>query len=592
MQTSLHIYALTVELKDFLTGAKFIATEFYKKEREAYMLFKAEAGYFALGLAYHPVGFGGFFIPRSKIKIDTKEKPWPFFQEAVDSTVVSVSQYGLDRIFRLDLIKGGDKYAIVVEAIGPNGNIWLLDKDDKILATLRHKKYDANAVYTPPEPVDRLNPFDCTPKSLKEVVGRVPIPTKSGEKPDNKPSASSDGVAHPPKVLNINEGSGWESNLRYFIKKNILGLNDILVDEIIHAGGLDDDLPVNDLTDSHFTAICTAVHDIAARFDNYGSGYIYNLRPYAAYPFKLKSVNAEAAKAKSLSLAVYQCIRDNKEFKAEVDQHQVIMDAVARFIKKLERKVVQIGKDVDNADNYEQYRKIAELLKINLASLKKGMKKVELEDIYSPDRGTVPIELDPASTPAENADRYFKKYRKGKDGLDLLQRRIEIARRELDAAGEMQAELERDFEGASKKYDAEIRQLIPAAAQKRETAPRLPYREYTLSSGVRIFVGKDGDDNDRTTFDHAKPYELWFHASQCPGSHVVMKFPDKNFEPSKAEIVETAAIAAYYSKARNSKTVPVAYTERKYVRKPRKAKPGLVTLEREKTVMVEPSKPE
>ena len=109
---------------------------------------------------------------------------------------------------------------------------------------------------------------------------------------------------------------------------------------------------------------------------------------------------------------------------------------------------------------------------------------------------------------------------------------------------------------------------------------------------MKIFVGKDGDDNDRTTFDHAKPYELWFHASQCPGSHVVMKYPDKSFEPSKAEIAETAAIAAYYSKARNSKTVPVAYTEKRYVRKPRKAKPGLVTLEREKTVMVEPHKPE
>ena len=68
----------------------------------------------------------------------------------------------------------------------------------------------------------------------------------------------------------------------------------------------------------------------------------------------------------------------------------------------------------------------------------------------------------------------------------------------------------------------------------------------------------------------------------------MMKFPDKNFKPSKAEIAETAAIAAYHSKARHSKTVPVIYTERKYVHKPRKAKPGLVTVEREKMVMVEP----
>jgi predicted ribosome quality control (RQC) complex YloA/Tae2 family protein len=156
----------------------------------------------------------------------------------------------------------------------------------------------------------------------------------------------------------------------------------------------------------------------------------------------------------------------------------------------------------------------------------------------------------------------------------------------------MQSEFNRDFESASRKYESELAQIIPAQAKKRETAPRLPYREHVLSSGVTIFIGKDGADNDTTTFKHAKPYELWFHASQCPGSHVVLKFPDKKFQPSKEEIAETAAIAAYHSKARNSKTVPVIYTERKYVRKPRKAKPGLVTVEREKTVMVEPKKPE
>ncbi len=582
MQTSLHIYALVVELKDTLIGAKFISTEFYKKEREAYLLFKADSGHFALGLAYHPVGFGTFMIPRSKIKIDTKEKPWPFFQEAIDSTVVSITQYGLDRIFRIDLEKDKDKYSVIVEAIGPNGNIWLLDKKDRILATLRHKKYDENEKYTPPEPVNRLNPFDCTAEKIENIVGRVPNPVLREEKPDDELSAFSaprGGVSEADLLKNI-------------IKKSILGLNDILVDEILHAASLEKDIEIKQLTDADYDRLSEAVSELAHRFNYYQSGHIYNLRPYAAYPFKLKSVSIEAEKAKSLSLAVYQCVRDNKEFKAEVDQKQVIMEAVARHVKKLERKIDQIGKDVQNADNYELYRKMAELLKINLKSLKRGMKRVELEDIYSPDGGMVQIELDPALTPAENADRYFKKFRKGKDGLELLHRRIDIAQREYEAAKRMQSDLEHDFDGASQKYDAEIKQLLPAEAVKRETAPRLPYREYTLSSGLKIFVGKDGDDNDRTTFDHAKPYELWFHASQCPGSHVVMKYPDKNFEPSKAEIAETAAIAAYYSKARNSKAVPVAYTERRYVRKPRKAKPGLVTLEREKTIMVAPHKPD
>ena len=234
---------------------------------------------------------------------------------------------------------------------------------------------------------------------------------------------------------------------------------------------------------------------------------------------------------------------------------------------------------------------ISQLFKINIFNLKKGVETAELDDVYD-EGSTITVKLDPALTPSENADEYFKKYRKAKDGLALLQRRYEITGKELTAVETMQAELNADFETASERYASEIAELIPTAVSKRDAAPRLPYRAHTLESGVTIYIGRDGEDNDRTTFAHAKPYELWFHASQCPGSHVVMKFPDKNFEPSKAEILETAAIAAYHSKARNSKSVPVSYTLRKYVRKPRKAKPGLVTVEREKLVMVEPKKPE
>jgi predicted ribosome quality control (RQC) complex YloA/Tae2 family protein len=133
--------------------------------------------------------------------------------------------------------------------------------------------------------------------------------------------------------------------------------------------------------------------------------------------------------------------------------------------------------------------------------------------------------------------------------------------------------------------------LLPKERVKTAEVARLPYREHVLSTGLTIFVGRDGSDNDRTTFEFAKPYELWFHAQQCPSSHVVMKFPNKSFVPSKREIEETAAITAFHSRAKNDSFVPIIYTERRFVRKPRKAKPGLVTVEKEKSVMVAPKKP-
>ena len=90
MQTALHIYTLTAELKNTLIGAKFTATEFYKKEREAFLFFKARKGHLSLGFAYHPVGFGAFLIPRSKVRIETKEKPWPFFQSALGGMITEI----------------------------------------------------------------------------------------------------------------------------------------------------------------------------------------------------------------------------------------------------------------------------------------------------------------------------------------------------------------------------------------------------------------------------------------------------------------------------------------------------------------------
>ena len=204
------------------------------------------------------------------------------------------------------------------------------------------------------------------------------------------------------------------------------------------------------------------------------------------------------------------------------------------------------------------------------------------------------VALDPKLTGAENADRYYKKYQKGREGLAITERRLANSRQELARLEEIAAEFERDPDGARARFASELTSLTgrdSSSGPRAEQAPRLPYREYATSTGLKVFVGRDGTDNDDTTFKHIKPYELWFHASQCAGSHVGLKFPSKSFVPSKTEIQEAAEIAAWFSKARNNASAPVNYTQRRYVRKPRKAKPGLVTIEREKTIMVVPQKP-
>ncbi len=128
--------------------------------------------------------------------------------------------------------------------------------------------------------------------------------------------------------------------------------------------------------------------------------------------------------------------------------------------------------------------------------------------------------------------------------------------------------------------------LIPRQSQEEQP----PFRLFTVSDGFEVWVGKSSQNNDLLTMHYAKPNDLWFHVRGAGGSHTVLKVPGGT-EPSKRAILEAASIAAYYSKMRKAGSVPVAYCERKYVRKPKGVKEGTVTLEREKVVFVKPGLP-
>ena len=119
----------------------------------------------------------------------------------------------------------------------------------------------------------------------------------------------------------------------------------------------------------------------------------------------------------------------------------------------------------------------------------------------------------------------------------------------------------------------------------------LPFRLFTVAGGFQVWAGKSGENNDLLSTRHTAKNDLWFHARGVGGSHVVLKIGTGKGEVSKQAIEQAAAIAAYYSKMKKSKLVPVAMCEGKYVRKPKGVPAGTVTLEREKTLFVEPKLP-
>ncbi|MCH7753776.1 NFACT family protein, partial [candidate division KSB1 bacterium] len=159
---------MTAQLKKELIDAVIVSTEFYKKERSAYIFFKKQKNKFALGFVYHPAGFGTFLVPASKIKKTTREKPWPIFK-LENSKVTDIQQVESDRLFKIFLKSDNKNHILLIESIGPNGNIWLLDEDFKKLSTLRKKEYAPGEKYDFGRNIKRLNPFLISEKELGEL---------------------------------------------------------------------------------------------------------------------------------------------------------------------------------------------------------------------------------------------------------------------------------------------------------------------------------------------------------------------------------------------------------------------------------------
>jgi predicted ribosome quality control (RQC) complex YloA/Tae2 family protein len=242
---------------------------------------------------------------------------------------------------------------------------------------------------------------------------------------------------------------------------------------------------------------------------------------------------------------------------------------------------------------------MGEIITTHMTTLKRGQSQAKLPDPYAAAGGFVLISLDPRLSPAENAQRYFKRFRKAKAGLPKIQERLEQVRRRTEKLEEIRARLHQagDDDQLIKIRKALDRLGItitapPISKQTRKAAVQKKPLSFTLGQNWIVWVGRNNKENDHLTHHLAKAGDLWFHAQGVPGSHVILRREGRKDEPHKELLEEVACIAAHFSRARHSQTVPVVYTEKRYVRKPRGAAPGLVVIEREKTLFVKPWLPE
>jgi predicted ribosome quality control (RQC) complex YloA/Tae2 family protein len=267
-----------------------------------------------------------------------------------------------------------------------------------------------------------------------------------------------------------------------------------------------------------------------------------------------------------------------------------LLSLLRKMAKKKERKRSALITDLQDMEQAEDYRQKGDLVLAHLKQLKQG---VGHADLMGYDGIPISVRLDPERSPSQNAELYFKKYKKAKKGSPLLRQRLAETEAELNRLRFMLTEIEKtvDFDSLNR-LRSTLEETGPAI-KGRGAGQQLPSDTVSgiksiLYSGWEILVGRNAAGNDRLTTKLARDEDLWLHAEGLPGSHVIVRNPHKVEIPPDI-VVKAASLAAFYSKGKGAGKVPVAYTEARFVRKPKNAKPGLVTLSQRKTIMVRPA---
>ncbi|NLI15164.1 MAG: DUF814 domain-containing protein [candidate division Zixibacteria bacterium] len=293
----------------------------------------------------------------------------------------------------------------------------------------------------------------------------------------------------------------------------------------------------------------------------------------AGPPFK---EGVDGIKKNTLFEAITECV----EFWSETVLNRGAGENPQTHLKKAQSKLKAIQDELTQAENASLYRQYGEIILANLGLIKKGMTKFRCGNPYSPTNDFIEIPLVASLSPEKNAAIYFEKARKMESSIEILKRRLSNQQQKIE-------ELERII--TSPHSDQEHNE--PQTKQSQKTAAKLPFHQIDLPDGWRVYIGKSAVSNDELTFSFARKDDIWFHAWQAAGSHVILRRPNKGDIPPKEFLIRAAELAAYNSKAKTSSKVPVIYTEARYVRKV-KGVPGKVTVTNEKQLMVKPTGPD
>lgn len=479
-------------------------------------------------------------------------------KKLLNAQLTDIRQAELDRILYLDFNATneiGDKVNLMlsIEIMAKYSNIILFDGDGKIVDALKRVDLSQSAVrqilpgfrYTAPPPQSKLN---ITNHTTENIISQV--------KAFSSKSLSS-------AVLNTLQGA-----------------SPLTCREICGEYG---ELYTDEIPDDGFTYLAERLDELRDIItsqkgtpfilkDDTGKPVDFSFFPIKQYGSKYRA-EIKPSFSQLLDEFYYECDRLERTKQKGQDLVKLLNSAIARTSKKLSLRQAELESCADR----EKLRINAELINANLYRLEKGALFYDLENYYDENK-PIRIKADPSKSPAQNAQKYFKEYRKAKTAEQLLTGFIEESKQELAYLETVADSLERaDTQAEIDEIRAELSlsgYIKKKRGSDRKSSKTLPPIEYRTTDGFRVLVGRNNVQNDKLSLKTAAKNDMWLHTQKFPGSHVIIV--SDNREISDDAIVEAAEIAAYHSKARDAKLVPVDYTYVKNLKKPQGAPYGKV----------------
>ena len=496
--------------------------------------------------------------------------------------ILDIEHPNFDRILHF-IIRPYQKFGklpnkiLVVEFMGKHGNVILL-KEDKTIETAiklidfnisRYREIMPGKLYVSPPSQNKIDPLNINREGFFNIFNSLSAENKN-------------------------------LTLRKLIQNSFIGLSPQSAKEVVLQANLSPEKNVFETSEVDLEMLWTSFNRIVTNIKN------HNFQPSLFLDPLSKKIKAWSI-IDSVQFPKYHkrtfneansCLESlftELEKEREILSMQNKLDQIIRKnMLKINNKINDCQKKLEEVKNCEKYKISGELIKANLSSIKRGDREITAINYYSPRQENTTIPLNDKLTPLENARLYFKKYRKTKDSFQIIFEQLKNHQLKLAQLTELHKLYEQEINSLPNllkiynnltKLGWAKKAAAPLKKTKKETN-RLQPAKYISKDGWEIYVGKNNLQNDFLTFKLASGNDTWLHAKNIQGSHIIIKNKGSKQSLPLGTLIQAANLAAYFSKAKKDNKVLVDYTFKKYVKKPKNAKPGMVIYSQEKSLWI------